>query len=364
MKFTCKRTELYEKIMNVQRTVSTKTTVPALEGILLKVYDGKLNLCSYNLEVGTTTDMEVNVIEDGEIVVMAKLFVDAVNKLPDENVEISTNDKLIMFITSGSVNYQLVGMSAIEFPDLPTYETKTSIKVNAETIKNMIKQVRFAISDDTRKPVYTGALFEINDKIFTMVAIDGFKMAVRREAINDEGTASLIVPGKTLSEVLKFNTDEKEDIELIIGQRHITFKIKDYYLVSRLLDGAFMDYNSVLPKGFTTELTIKRNILTQAIERMSIVGFEKIASPLTCCIEKNCIKFSSVTSIGRADEILYINTNGEELTIGFNNKYLLEALRNTDTDEVKLEFNGARSPLKILPVEGDLFLYIVLPMRL
>ncbi len=364
MKFTCDRKLFFEKLNNIQRTVSSKSVLPVLEGILLKAYNGKLSLCSYDLEIGTTSDMEANIISEGEVVLKAKLLVDVINKLPNDNVYVSTDDKLVTEIKCGSVKYQLTGISSVEFPDLPTYQEKNKIVMKASLLQDMIKKIRYAISDNIQKPVYTGALFDISEKTLSLVAVDGFRMAIRKEYVNINEDMKFIVPGKTLSEVLKFSVNEDDNIEIIVGQRHVTFSINGYYLVSRLLDGVFIDYNSSIPDTASTSFVVNKNTFTECIERMALLNFDKLVSPVTCVINNDGINFSSITSVGSADESLDIMVSGEPLTIGFNNRYLLDALRNCDTDKIKMDFNGARKPLKIMPLDGDSFLFIVLPMRL
>ena len=365
MKFTCQREVLYEKVQNIQRAVSIKTTIPALEGILIRSSENKLILSSYDLEIGMKTEMEANIQEKGEILVRARLLSDVLRVIDGDIIEIDVNERLVVNIQSGSVVFKIIGMSSIDFPDLPTFEEKKSFSLNSELLKNMIRQVKFAVSENSQKPVYTGALFDIQDGILNLVAIDGFKLALRKEKISDEiENIKFIVPGKALGEILKFNTEEKDEIELILGERHITFRVGEYYLISRLLDGNFMDYNAIAPHGALTSLKIKKSVLLNSIERMSILTHDKLASPLVCKFSENKINLSCVTSMGSSQEEIETPIDGETIEIGFNNRYLLESVKNADTDEIKLEFNGARRPLKILPVSGDSFLYIVLPMRL
>lgn len=180
MKFTCSRTDLSNAVTCVQRAVATKAFTPSLEGILIKAYDSNLNLSGYDLEIGITTDLEVQIDTEGEIVVSAKLFGDIIRKLPEEVVTIETDERMVTYITSGNASYQIVGLSAAEYPDLPKFEETDKIVINGGILKDMIRQTIYAVSDNTSKPIYTGSLFEIKDKIMTIVAIDGYRMAIRR----------------------------------------------------------------------------------------------------------------------------------------------------------------------------------------
>ncbi len=364
MKFTCLRSELAFAVSNVQRAVSTKTSIPALEGILIKAYGSKLVLSGYDLEIGITTNMDATVNEEGEIVVSAKLFSDIVRKLPEEIVCIETDERLITYITSGQADYQIVGISSSEYPELPSFEQTDNIIVNAEILKNMIRQTIFAVSDNMAKPIYTGSLFEIEDKVLRVVSVDGYRMAIREENIDSESKNKFVVPGKTQSEILKLITDDKKDVEIIVGQRHISFKIENYSIISRLIEGNFLDYKTTVPKTAQTELVINTRLLSNAVDRMSLLTNEKIQSPVRCSITSDQIKLSCSTAVGKANDVLSVSVIGSDVEIGFNNRYLLDALKNSDTDEIKLILNGPLAPMIVKPVNSDSFTFLVVPMRL
>ncbi len=364
MKITCIKTDLVSSISNVSRAVSTKASIPALEGVLLKAYDGKLNISGYNLEIGITTDMEATVIQEGEIVLSARLFLEIVRKLPEEIVTIETDDRLVTYITCGQVDYQIVGMSSVEYPDLPSFEKTDGIVMEAKVIKDMIRRTVYAVGDNMAKPIYTGSLFEINDGMLTIVAIDGYRMAIRRENVDSQSETSFVVPGKTQLEVLKLLTEEDENVEIIIGQRHITFKIRSYSVISRLIEGNFLDYKSTIPTDEKTMLVINTRKMIDSVERMSLLNNERVQSPVRCKFNNNEIRLSCASSVGRANDVIYNDIIGEAVEIGFNNRYMLDALKNTDTDEVKIVLNGPVSPIVIKPIQGDSFLSIVVPMRL
>ena len=364
MKISCLRTDLVSAVSNVSRAVSAKASIPALEGVLIKAYDSKLNISGYNLEIGITTDVEATIKEEGEIVLSARLFLDIVRRLPEEIVMIETDDRLVTYITCGKVDYQIVGMSSVEYPDLPTFQQTDGITVNAKVLRDMIRQTVYAVSDNNSKPIYTGSLFDISDGILRIVAIDGFRMAIRSENVDSESKTSFVVPGKTQLEVLKLITDDDENVEIIVGQRHITFKINSYMVISRLIEGTFLDYKSTIPTGEKTELVINTRMMIDSVERMSLLNSDRIQSPVRCKFNDNEIRMSCASAVGRANDVISVPVIGESVEIGFNNRYMLEALKNTDTDEVKMVLNGAVSPIVIKPVKGDSFLSIVVPVRL
>ena len=364
MKISCLRTDLANAVSNVSRAVSTKAAIPALEGVLIKAYDNKLNISGYNLEIGITTDIEATIQSEGEIVVSAKLFLDIVRRLPEEIVMIETDDRMVTYITCGHVDYQIVGMSSVEYPDLPSFEQTDGITVNSKILREMIRQTVYAVSENTAKPIYTGSLFEIENDNFRIVAVDGYRMAIRNENVDSESKTSFVVPGKTQQEVLKLLTDDEENVEIIIGQRHITFKVRNYRVISRLIEGTFLDYNTTIPKEAKTEIVMNTRSIIDAIERMSLLNNDRVQSPVRCIFADDEIKLSCASAVGKASDVLSVPIIGDSVEIGFNNRYMLDALKNTDTDEIKLILNGPTAPMIIKPVKGDAFLCFVLPMRL
>ena len=363
MKISCLRTDLVSAVSNVSRAVSSKATIPALEGVLIKAYGSSLNISGYNLEIGITTDVEASVREEGEVVLSARLFLEIVRKLPEEIMTIETDDRMVTYITCGKADYQIVGMSSVEYP-LPTFQQTDSINVNAKVLRDMIRQTVYAVSDNNAKPIYTGSLFEIADGVLHIVAIDGFRMAIRSENVESESNTSFVVPGKTQQEVLKLLTDDDATINIIVGQRHITFRINSYSVISRLIEGTFLDYRSTIPVSEKTELVINTRMMIESVERMSLLNSERVPSPVRCKFNDNEIRLSCASAVGRASDEISVPIIGESVEIGFNNRYMLEALKNTDTDEVKLVLNGSVSPIVIKPVKGDSFLSIVVPVRL
>lgn len=364
MKISCLRTDLADAVSNVSRAVSSKAAIPALEGILIKAYGNSINISGYNLEIGITTDIEATIMQEGEIVVSAKLFFDIVRRLPEEIVMIETDERMVTYITCGKVDYQIVGMSSVEYPDLPTFEETDRISINSKILREMIRQTVYATSENKSKPIYMGSLFEIKDHFFKIVAIDGYRMAIRNENIENSNENSFIVPGKTQLEVLKLLTDDEENVDIVVGQRHITFCVKNYRVISRLIEGTFIDYKTTIPTDTKTEVVINTKVIINAVERMSLLNNDRIQSPVRCKFGNDEIKLSCATSVGRANDILTVPIIGEPVEIGFNNKYLLDALKNTDTDEVKIVINGSLKPMVITPVKGDSFLSLVVPMRL
>lgn len=364
MKLSFNKSELSHAVSNVQRAVSTKNSIPALEGILIKAYNDSVTLCGYDLEIGIRTTISATIIEEGEVVLSAKLFSDIVKRMPDETITMETDEKLITYIHSGVADYQIVGISSYEYPELPSFEEMESFSINAEMLKNMIKQTYYAISDNQSKPIYTGSLFDLSDGFFNVVSVDGFRLAIRKEKIDDDIKTQFVVPGKTLSEVLKINCDDECNITVVVGKKHVVFKIDNYSIVSRLIEGKFIDYEGTIPTGATTSLVVNTREIASSVERMSLLTNEKMQSPVRFIVADEGIKLHCTTAVGRASDYINVPFDGNDIEIGFNNRYLLDAIKNADTDVLKFEFNGPLKPLKILPTEGESFIFLVVPMRL
>lgn len=364
MKFNCNRQKLNEAVVNVQKAVSSKSTIPALEGILIKTENNKIKLCGYDLELGITTSIEANIKEQGAIVLNAKLFSDIIRKMPEDNIYIETDEKLIAYIKSGKVDYKIIGISDTEYPELPSVTDINIIDIEGESLKSMIHQTLYAVSDKDIKPAHKGSLFEIANNTIKIISVDGYRLAIRTEQIEYKGEKSFIVPGKSLSEVEKLISDDTKNVRLTVGDRHIIFKIEEYSIITRLINDDFMNYKAAIPKVHSTEVKVSTRKFTNAVERMSLLISDKLKSPIRCKIEEGLIKTSCNTSIGQAYDEFEAEINGADVEIGFDNKYFLDAMRFSETDEVKIQFNGTLSPIVILPSEGESFIFLVLPVRL
>lgn len=364
MKITCERASIVEAVLNVQRAVSTKSCLTALEGILVKTGENKIELCGYDLEIGITTTIDAKILEPGEIVIGAKIFSDIIRRLPGETVELDTNEKLVTTIKSGASVFSLTGITPSEFPELPIVDSGSAFCINSSLLKSMIKQTIFAVSDSDAKPINTGTLFEIAGGSINLVSVDGYRLAKRTEKVDMTQEFKFVVPGKALNEILKLIPEEDETIHVAVGKRHITFQIASYNIISRLLEGEFLDYTAAIPVEYTTDIRASARELMDSIERVSLVITDRIKSPVRCQFANNSVKISCVTNVGTASDEAYLEMEGEKVEIGFNNRYMLDALKNTDCDEVRLQMNGPLSPLKILPKEGEEFIFLVLPVRL
>lgn len=365
MKIICNSAELSKAAANVQRTVSNKSTIPALEGILIEAGEGKVTLTGYDLEVGSVIVIDAEVKESGKIILAAKNFCDIMRMLPDDSVLLESDDRNICKIKSGETDYSLIGTSADEYPELPTLSKFSPVKMNLNLLKDMIKRTVFSVSTGERNPVHSGVKFEIEKENIVLVAVDGARLAIRREIIEreDENILNFVVPSKTLNEILKLNADEEAEIEILVGDRHLIFRMDNYEIVSRLLEGNFINYKSAIPMTSSTQVVANTRRLIECIERTSLIITDR-SSPVRLVVEDGTMKFSSVTAIGTATDKMPAEIEGNKVEVGFNNRFLIDALKATEQEEIRMEFGSSNQPIIIKPFEGDSFFYLVLPVRI
>ena len=363
MKFSCSRQELSEALNNVTRAVASKTTHPALEGVLIIAEDENLILSSYNMELGITTYMPAHISENGSIVLNAKLFSDMVRRLQSEKIEIECNEKFITRIKGGAAEYNIIGIESDEFPALPKVDEKINFTIRQDTLKSMIDQTIFAVAVNDFKPVHTGSKFIIKDHVLSVVSVDGFRLAIRQEQVSYGDELDFIVPGKTLSEDANLLEGE-EEILIALSQKHIIFRIGRYDVVSRLLEGDFIDFRSSIPANSSTVVEVKVRDFLNSIDRTSLLINDRLKSPIRLSIGEGEIKISCSTAIGKISDVVECDIKGERVDMGFNNRYLLEALRATGCDKVKMMISSPLAPVKIVPMEGESFLFLVLPVRM
>ena len=366
MKFSCEKALLQAAISTTSRAVSPKSSIPALEGILLEA-GSDLRLTGYNLETGIRTIVPADIREEGTLVLGARLFGEIVRKLPDDIVTFQSENYMVN-IKCGMSEFNILGTDPEEFPELPTLEYQNSLILPQSRLKAMISQTLFAVSDNESRPIHTGSLFEVDSEGLTIVSVDGYRLALRHESIDKkEGaeTFSFVVPGAALSEVEKICSDVDEPASVTQGARHVMFKVGDTMLVSRRLEGEFLAYRQAIPSNNTIHVEGETRALLSSIDRVSLIISDKLKSPLRCVFDSNLLKISTKTAIGDAYDECPLSGDGGGLEIGFNNKYLMDALKAAPADKVRLELTTGVSPCVILPTEGEEnFLYMVLPVRL
>ena len=366
MKFNCEKALLQAAIATASRAVSPKSSIPALEGILLEAGE-ELRLTGYNLETGIRTLVPADVLQTGSLVLGARLFGEIIRKLPDDMVTFQS-DNYMVNIKCGMSEFNILATDPEEFPELPAVEYQNCIYLPQSRLKAMISQTLFAVSDNESRPIHTGSLFEADDTGLTIVSVDGYRLALRHEKLDAKEGAesfSFVVPGAALSEVEKICADSDKVATVVQGTRHVMFKVGPTTLVARRLEGEFLAYRQAIPRNNTIHVTGDTRALLSSIDRVSLIISDKLKSPLRCTFDHNVLKITTKTAIGDAYDECPIDGDGGGLEIGFNNKYLMDALKAAPADKVRLELTTGVSPCVILPTEGEEnFLYMVLPVRL
>ena len=365
MRFACNLKSLSEAVNNVSLAVSNRTNLQALEGILLDCDGHLLTLTGYNLELGIIKSIEVQNGSSGKIILNAKIFGDILRKMPAEEIILDTDDKYLTVIKGGDAEFTILGTSAEEYPDIPTIDDENGFTMPQSLLKNMISQTLFAIAQNENTPVHTGSLFELRDGILNIVSVDGYRLALRTEPVKEEQEFHFVVPGKTLNEVAKLLSEEEEKTVLIkVSRKHIIFEISGYQIISRLLEGEFLDYRAAIGGGCKTKIRLNTREFADSLDRASIIITDRIKSPITAKMENGHIPVSCMTSLGKVTDNVPVEIEGEDVTIGFNHKYMADALRAAGTDEIILQANGPFAPMRLVPLSGNQFTFLVLPVRL
>ena len=366
MRIICDTQKLTEVCLNVQRCIPNRSVMPHLEGILIKTLpEGKIELSGFNLDLGIVTEMEVRVEQAGAVVLNAKTFCDILRHLPGETVYIDCDEKNICTIKCGDSEYTMISLAPEEYPELPTLTEEKPLRISQKMLKTMIRQTIFAVSIDDSKTVHRGIKFEVSPGTLRMVALDGFRLAIRTEFLQYEGKEfKFIVPAKTLNEIVKFIDDEDTFIDLVVGRRHIKFEIAGYSIISRLLEGEFLDYRSAIPTAKSTTVRVNTSVMIECLDRAGIMVTEKMKSPIKFIFDEDTVKLSVVTAIGSFNDKFSASVDGKRTEIGFNNRFVSEALRSCESDEVLINLNGPFAPALIVPTEGDSFLYLILPVKI
>lgn len=364
MNIVCDKALLSSAIDGVSKAVTLRSSIPALEGILLKAEGFQLTLTGYDLEMGITTTIEANVRQAGEIVLSAKLLGDMVRRLPSGEINIYTNESGNATIKGGVAEFDILAMSASDYPDLPTPGADHTLTIRAGMLRGMIEKTLYAVSQDDKKPAHTGELFAIEEDKLTVVALDGYRLAIVERPVQAEKHIRIIIPAKTLTEVNKLLGDDEDDVHISANRRFVVFNSGNYTILSRLIEGEFLNYANVIPNGCKTRVVLETRDFIDTIERASLIITERLKNPLRILFDASGkVTVRCQTNLGKVVDEFSAQVEGDSVEIGFNNRYLLDALRNARCEKVVLELSGPLSPVKILPEEGEDFIYLVLPVR-
>ncbi len=365
MHIYCRQDLLLNSINTVLKACSTKTTMPILECIFIKAFNNKLTLVSNNLELGIESTIDADVIDEGFIALESKIFSEIIRKMPGEVIEISSDDNYMTNIMSEKSKFQIAGQSGKDFPELPNVEKTHVCTVNQLALKEMIRQTIFSVAQDETRPILTGEMFQIKNNSLNMVSVDGYRISYRKlELSNENSEIEVVIPGKTLGEINKILSSEEDDeVTIYFGDKNVLFDIGDSKIVSRLLEGEFLKYEQVFSTDYETKILVDRKNFLMSIERAALISREGKKNPIRIQIEGHKMLITSNAELGTAREELDVILEGKAITIAFNPKYLIDALKAIDEDNICIHFISALTPCIIKPEDGDHYKYLILPIR-
>ena len=364
MKIICSKSNLAKGVNTVYKAVPSKTTMPILECILIDATNDIIRLTANDMELGIQTDVEGEIIDRGMIAIDARIFSEIVRKLPDNDVVIETKENLQTMITCEKAKFDLSGKPGEEFSYLPIIEKDESIEISQITLKEMIRQTIFSIADTESNKLMTGELFEIKNNVLRVISLDGHRISIRKMELKDEvGDKKLIVPGKTLIEVSKILSGEAESmVNISYTSNHIVFEFDNTVVVSRLIEGEYFKVDQMLSNDYETKVRINKKELLSSIDRATLLVKEGDKKPIIINIGDEVMELKIKSQIGSMDEEIYISKEGKDLLIGFNPKFLIDALRVIDNEEVVLYLMNAKAPCFIKDDEES-YIYLILPVN-
>lgn len=364
MKIICSKSNLVKGVGIVSKAVPSKTTMPILECILIDATTDIIKFTANDMELGIQTVIEGDIQERGMIAINAKTFSEFVRKLPDNDVIIETDENLQMKISCEKVTLNISGKPGEEFSYLPEVEKENSIEISQFTLKEVIRQTIFSISDTENNKLMTGELFEIRNGMLRVVSLDGHRISIRRIALKDDvQDKKLIVPGKTLTEISKILSGEAEHMVCIFyTNNHILFEFDDTIVISRLIEGEYFKIDQMLSNDYETKVRVNKKELLNCIDRSTLLIKEGDKKPIIINISDDMMDLKIKSQIGSMNESIYINKEGKDLMIGFNPRFLIDALRNIDEEEVTLYLMNAKAPCFIKDEEEN-YIYLILPVN-
>lgn len=364
MIFLCEKQKLQDAILTVQKALTGKTTMPILEGIYISATKEKVTLIGSDMDVSIETIIDADVLQEGKVVIDSKIFGEIIRKLPNSDIKIEITENDTVQITCEKSVFNVVYMNADEYPALPSVDTNTEISFPQNILKDMIKGTSFSIALDETRPILQGILFEIKENNLNLVALDGYRLAIKSEYVDSDLEKDIVIPGKTLNEVSKILEDSEELVNITFSENHILFNLGETKIVSRLLEGKFVNYVSLLPQEHKILITVDKQQLQNGIERASLMAKEGNSNLIKFDIQEENLIITSNSQLGKVREEVQIDLQGDQIEIAFNSKYLLDVLKNIEDEKINLELTSSVSPCIIKPNDKNNYKYLVLPVRI
>lgn len=363
MKIICSKANLLNGVNTVSKAVPSKTTMSILECILIDANKGEIKLTANDMELGIETVIDGEIIEKGMIALDAKIFLEMVRKLPDNDVTIETDATYKATITCEKAKFNIVGKSGEDFSYLPQIERSESIIISQFTLKEVIRQTIFSIADNFTNKILTGELFEINGDVLKVVSSDGLRISLRKINLkNSYPEKKVIVPGKTLNEISKILAgDADKDVNIFFTDKHILFEFDNTTVVSRLIEGEYLKIDNILSADYETKIKLNKREFLGCIDRSTLLIKEGDKKPIILNILDDVMELKMNSIVGSLDEELDISKMGKDLMIGFDPKFLIDALKVIDDEEIEIKLLNSKAPCFIKDDEEN-YIYLILPV--
>lgn len=366
MKFTCQKNEMVQTIQIISKATPNNPQNPILSGFYLETQDNKIELRATDNEIGIITDIPAEIEDPGNVILSGKTLQEIIRSLPGENLTLTFDEeKKIANIRSGSTSFDLISMNG-QFSSVRMTDPLINFKMKDTLLKSLIKKTVFACSTDEKRPIFTGCLLEIKDEEITMAATNTHRLSVKNAVLPEfKGSRRMIIPSKILNELLRtLNSDIPEDIDIACSDTRISFSFGNIYMISRLIEGQFPDCNRVIPADFKTRVTLKTADFMGAVERISLIARHDDYKVMRFEFSSGQVRISSNNqNIGYAEETVPAVIDGEDVNISFNFTYLLDVLKNIDTEEIYFSLNEKLSPAAVREPGNESFIYIITPVR-
>lgn len=366
MRFTCEKQALSEAVSVCSHAVGVKGSSTVMEGLLVQAGENVM-LSGFNYKTAIQRTIPAEIQQTGAAVINCRILSDIVRRLPSDTVEINVDDRMMATIRGGASEFNLIACDPEEFPEMPEVESQKGFSLSGNLLRDMISGTIFAVGENENKPIITGSLLELDHRIFRMVSVDGYRLAVRQEEleVSEEEQFSFVVPGEALKDLYRILPDTDDTLCTVYPQRkHALFLFGDTRMTTRLLEGEFLNWRAAIPADQPIRLKMRRSEVISAVERVSLIISERLKNPVRCLFEGDRLQLSCITALGRSYDECPIDFCPQKVEIGFNNRYLLDALRACDGDELILGLKSSLSPCTMQPAEGEKYLYLVLPVRL
>lgn len=363
MKLKINQRDLSKHIGIAQKGISSRTTLQILDGILLETNNNRLKLTATDLQISIETYVDCEIEKEGSVVVNSRIFGDIIRKLPDETVHIEIIDNNINIKCENS-EFNILGSPANEYPDLPIILEQNSFQLPNDLFKSAIRQTVFSTTQDETRPSLTGVLLEIVNDTISFVALDGYRLALKKSPVSSNTDIKIIIPGRALNELNKIIEDNDENLKIGAAPGHVIFDTGETIIYSRLLEGQFFNYKEIIRQDHKTSAIVDKKAFQDSLERASLLAKEEKANLVKLSVKDGEITIKSNSEIGNVNEKIMANVDGEDINIAFNSRYILEGIKVIDSEEIKLNFMGSLNPCIINPVQDENYTYLVLPVRL